>query len=213
MMNDLRDITYTPASGNDISEIARIYYRGFEGHILALFGKIPAPRAAEDLLRFFAALEGGGLIAAKDGERIVGFVWVTQSLSGFIRRMISRGFAFKLLLRWIFGRYEFGGRIFGSVARAIWLFLRTADRYRTAGDANILAVAVDEAYRGRGVGTELVKFALDYLRRCGAPEVRLEVRPDNAPARRVYSKLGFVEKGTLPTAIGGTIVMTKFLIP
>ena len=49
-------------------------------------------------------------------------------------------------------------------------------------------VLVDAAHRGRGIGTQLVRHALDWLDRCGTPTVRLDA---TELGRTVYEKLGF----------------------
>jgi GNAT superfamily N-acetyltransferase len=53
----------------------------------------------------------------------------------------------------------------------------------------IAMVLVDEAVRGRGIGTRLVEHALTHLRRRSIPTVRLDA---TALGRPLYEKLGFV---------------------
>jgi len=50
-------------------------------------------------------------------------------------------------------------------------------------------VLVDEAFRGRGIGTRLVEHALLHLDQCGVPCARLDATPLGRP---LYEKLGFV---------------------
>lgn len=45
-------------------------------------------------------------------------------------------------------------------------------------------------YQKRGLGTELARESLDWIRQTGQ-QVKLEVHKDNYPARRLYEKLGF----------------------
>lgn len=53
-----------------------------------------------------------------------------------------------------------------------------------------LATAVDA--RGRGVGSGLMERAMEESRRLGMASVSLEVRKNNADARRFYDRWGFV---------------------
>lgn len=55
----------------------------------------------------------------------------------------------------------------------------------------IYVVGVADAYRGRGVGTPLLKAGLRRMVERGADRVILYVESDNAPAMRAYEKLGF----------------------
>src|SRR5262245_62056873 len=68
----------------------------------------------------------------------------------------------------------------------------------------VAMVLVDEAVRGRGVGTALMTHALQFLDDCGVRSVRLDATPLGRP---LYEKLGFVAQfelvryaGTLPEA-------------
>jgi GNAT superfamily N-acetyltransferase len=58
----------------------------------------------------------------------------------------------------------------------------------------VAMVLVDEAVRGRGVGTALMRHALAFLDGRGVRSVRLDATPLGRP---IYEKLGFVEEYTL----------------
>ena len=62
--------------------------------------------------------------------------------------------------------------------------------------AQILTVGVLPAARRQGIGEQLVQALLAEAVRRRAGEVLLEVRMDNAAARRLYDKLGFAVIGT-----------------
>lgn len=61
----------------------------------------------------------------------------------------------------------------------------------------ILAVASDPNSRQRGVGRALTEELLHRLRRHRLEEIFLTVASDNTPARSLYAKLGFIEKGVI----------------
>jgi ribosomal-protein-alanine N-acetyltransferase len=56
-------------------------------------------------------------------------------------------------------------------------------------------IAVDPGHRGRGLGRWLLRRTLDDGRRRGCTVARLEVRPSNAAAVRLYRAHGFREVG------------------
>jgi ribosomal-protein-alanine N-acetyltransferase len=62
--------------------------------------------------------------------------------------------------------------------------------------AQILTVGVLPVARRQGIGEQLVQALLAEAVRRRAGEVLLEVRMDNAAARRLYDKLGFTVIGT-----------------
>jgi ribosomal-protein-alanine N-acetyltransferase len=57
-------------------------------------------------------------------------------------------------------------------------------------------VAVAPAWRRRGVGEQLIRFALQEGRESGCSMAVLEVRPSNAAAQALYGKLGFAVTST-----------------
>jgi ribosomal protein S18 acetylase RimI-like enzyme len=71
------------------------------------------------------------------------------------------------------------------VASAIFL-LRRNSRV-----ARLYSIAVSPAARGQGLGAALLRAAARRLRTCGFRAISLEVREDNAAARRLYERLAF----------------------
>ena len=75
-----------------------------------------------------------------------------------------------------------------------------------AGEAHLLNVCIEEAYRCRGIGARLLKHLLRAAASAGAAEAFLEARPSNLAAIRLYQSLGFRQIGVRRgyyQAIGG----------
>jgi ribosomal protein S18 acetylase RimI-like enzyme len=64
--------------------------------------------------------------------------------------------------------------------------------------ARIYSVVVAPQARGRRFAERLVRAAEAEAQRLGLQQIKLEVRADNAAARGLYAKLGFVEARALP---------------
>jgi len=64
-----------------------------------------------------------------------------------------------------------------------------------ADEAHIMAIAVREAYRQRGIGELLLISAIDLATELQAHTVTLEVRVSNTSAQSLYTKYRFIEKG------------------
>jgi RimJ/RimL family protein N-acetyltransferase len=77
-----------------------------------------------------------------------------------------------------------GGRIIGGIDLEVSRF----------GFAEI-GMNVDRDWRGRGVGTALVRAAIDFARSQGLHKLCLEVFPHNTAGITLYTKCGFVEEG------------------
>ena len=59
----------------------------------------------------------------------------------------------------------------------------------------IHTLAVDPDSQGCGIGKFMVKYCIDYAREHGFKAIRLDVVPENIPARRLYERLGFTFAG------------------
>ena len=64
-----------------------------------------------------------------------------------------------------------------------------------ADEAEILTIAVDAAYQGKGVGRALLSENLRQAANAGARAMFLEVARDNPPALALYARFGFVQVG------------------
>ncbi len=62
---------------------------------------------------------------------------------------------------------------------------------------HILNIAVRTDLQGRGIGREILKYALNQLREIGAEEVYLEVRESNSRAIRLYETFGMKASGRI----------------
>ncbi len=60
-----------------------------------------------------------------------------------------------------------------------------------AQELRINNLAIHPVWRGRGIGTRLLRFLLDHAAGQGCREAKLEVRPNNEPALRMYERAGF----------------------
>ncbi|MBQ8803334.1 MAG: N-acetyltransferase [Tyzzerella sp.] len=59
----------------------------------------------------------------------------------------------------------------------------------------IHTLASDPECYGKGTGKRMVDFCIETAKECQKKAVRLDVVPDNIPARKLYEKMGFVFAG------------------
>lgn len=64
--------------------------------------------------------------------------------------------------------------------------------------ADVMNLAVSPDHRRKGIGEKLIKALTRHLQEHGVIALLLEVRVSNAPAIRLYEKLGFVQVGRRP---------------
>ncbi len=63
--------------------------------------------------------------------------------------------------------------------------------------AQLHLVAIDKEQRGKGLGKQLVQYAIDYVVNNNWEKMRLFTRPWNTPMRKVCEKLGFEQEAHL----------------
>lgn len=68
-------------------------------------------------------------------------------------------------------------------------------RHEGMNHVGVLALGVKKEYRGRGLGTRLLKHAIAHAARMGLEKIELEVFESNRLALRLYQEFGFVLEG------------------
>lgn len=79
---------------------------------------------------------------------------------------------------------EEGGGVVGYVTTRL-------DRF--TGIGRIPNLAVDPEYRGRGLGTDLIRYAIEWLRAQGAAMAKIETLVQNERGQALYPRFGFRE--------------------
>ena len=79
---------------------------------------------------------------------------------------------------------EVGGEVVGYVTTRL-------DRY--SGIGRIPNLAVDARSRGRGAGSELIRHALEWMRRQGMSMAKIETLDQNERGQALYPRFGFRE--------------------
>ncbi|MEM2050752.1 MAG: GNAT family N-acetyltransferase [Thermoproteota archaeon] len=93
------------------------------------------------------------------------------------------------------------GRTIGVVAEVDGKVVGNSEVTRGAGDQShvgFLGIIISGGYRDLGIGTRMLETLVEESRRAGLRLLVLDVYASNARARHVYSKLGFMEAGTIP---------------
>lgn len=53
------------------------------------------------------------------------------------------------------------------------------------------ALATEPTLQGNGIGRQIVEYCIDFAQNHGFKAIRLDVVPDNTPAKKLYEKCGF----------------------
>lgn len=120
-------------------------------------------------------------MTAADLEAVIGIEessfeqpWSEQS---FRTELVKNDLAYYLVAR-------VGERVAGY--GGIWVIIN---------EAHLTTLAVERAFRRRGVATAMLQALIDKAVGKGARRITLEVRPSNLAARSLYKKFGFTARG------------------
>ncbi len=142
-----------------------------------------------------------------DGE-LAGYAIFVPSIKRVQRESIRSGAAFRWAIAMLRGGFGVRFSVIPRLLANKIAFLRAGGRYRTKGDAQLLNIAVVPERQGNGIATALIVAGMQTMRQLNVPEVRLEVRPWNDGAVRLYRKTGWREAGKTRDMEGEWLVMT-----
>jgi len=74
-----------------------------------------------------------------------------------------------------------------------WIIRLTTPKIKE-GTVRIDSLAVDKSYRGKGIGTKLIKGVIEFARQNNYSQVLLEVVNTNPMAKALYERMGFKVK-------------------
>ncbi len=201
-------ITYRTATPHDLPAVAGIYLRAFPESLQQLRSPDLTVTAVADVLRAPLAADPECIAVAEAGEEgIVGYIIAPRDAGRIASAALRTGLPLRSLWHWLTGRYHLS---LWGVGHMILDKLHTGRAWRMPGGdvpARVVSVAVHPEWQGRGVGRGLMEAALRRLREAGVAQVRLEVRPENTPARRLYESLGFEAIGEFRDSRGPWVVM------
>jgi glycosyltransferase involved in cell wall biosynthesis/ribosomal protein S18 acetylase RimI-like enzyme len=179
-------VAFRPASPDDAAALARLHREALPEAFLPALGD----RFLRVLYRAMVEDPESVVVVGEAGGRVVGFASGVASVRRFYGRFFRRHglraglVAAPRLLR-------------PAVARRALETARYPARTDGLPEAELLAIAVDRAWRRQGVGEGLAERVVQGLARLGAPELKVVVGADNAGANRFYAGVGFRAAGQL----------------
>ncbi len=204
------EYTFRNAAPGDMEGVARLFMQAFPESLRHYFRQQPAPSVVAEPFRLCLAAEPQGFFVAEapNGE-IAGYLFAPTRTSRIARTALSRGFLLRWFWRWISGQYGIGlVPVKGLITNKLD-FLASARAPKVQAEARILSLAVHPAHQGKGLASHLCRRGLERFDRLGATPVRLEVRPENAPAMALYTKLGFQPVGSTQDGQGEWRIMLR----
>lgn len=203
----------TKVNSQDLTSIGEIFLQAFGGSVKHLFQEEqPNKKAAGDILAVFLLFEPECFMVAREDDMVVGYIIATKNIRTIWMRSLLSGIWLKWLIRWLRGAYGFRIRPLYNLAGNKLLFVRDEKKATKREDyGRILSIAVKEKFQNKGIGKELIKKGLAYLKEQGKTHVKLEVRPSNTAAYKAYTSLEFKVIGKMQDLQGEWVIMLKKL--
>jgi ribosomal protein S18 acetylase RimI-like enzyme len=192
----MSEVEIRDARETDLGEVARLHIEAFPGSVLGELGEEAVRR---NYLWQLTGPHDLTAIVAGDGDRLLGFLFggvFRGSTIGFVKsqRWFLAGQVARhprILLRGVgWNRLVLGARLLARRSVTPQPEQPDAVPRRSLG---VLAIAVDPAAQGRGVGRALMDEASCRARQQGFETMHLTVHPSNAGALSFYRSLGWSE--------------------
>lgn len=206
---DMQEYIIDTARREDIGQIAAIFTESFSDSILFHCGNFPHSLAMEDVfLAVFMAEPQAAFVIRHQGIA-VGYCFAPHYLPRLWLQTVLGGHLLKWTWRWLTGKYGIGLYPIKMLLLNKASFLQSAFTPAKKANARILSIAVAQKFRGKGLASQLMAAAMNYFAVQKVRRIRLEVRPDNLPAIKVYKKFGFLPAGTTSDPQGDWLIMFK----
>jgi len=187
------------ATDDDCPLVASLHAEQIPGGFLALLG----PDFLARLYRRIGRDSGSFLLVADVDGRVAGFIAGSSDV-----RALYRAFLVHDGLAAVLGAAR---RLLGEWRRVIETLRHGAPGATGTGrGTELLAVAVDPAFRGRRIGARLVDAFLAQVRADTGRAAYVVVAADNAPAVGLYRSAGFAEVGDFELHAGTTSLLMQW---
>lgn len=209
--NEDLEISIEQVNGSDIPAIASIFTESFNESVRHhCGGLLPKPQAMQDVFTLvYEAEPQAAFVARAATGQVIGYCFAPTQLPHLWIRALLGGYLVKWALRWLTGKYGFGLHPLRIIVMNKLAFLCSAATPTKKANARILSIAIAAEVRGQGIGNKLFGAAMNYFRLKKATRVRLEVRPENGAAIRLYEKWNFIENGYTVDSQGKWLIMYK----
>ncbi len=202
----MAEVVYRTAGAADLIAVGRVYLRAF-GETLEQFESPDlSPMAMADVAGACMAAEPDCIGVAEVSGEVVGYIIAILDVRRIRREALLRGLPAIWLWRWVTGQYRLTVRAVRHIIADKLSFWHAA-KLPGAGCPRVLSMAVDPEWQRRGIGRGLLPAAIERLRAKECTCVRLEVRPGNEAARRLYEGFGFAPAGRFEDSRGPWDVM------
>jgi ribosomal-protein-alanine N-acetyltransferase len=196
------------AQSQHIDAVAEIFCLAFENSI-TFFAPITqkVKNAMKDIFHLLYSVFGQGFFIAIENNQVYGYIVMADDIKRLWFRAVTSGFLRKAVVSTITGEYGLTLPMLYKVVRNKLLYFRF--EMTTKPSAQVLSIGVHPGHYGKGIGQKLLSKGIKYIESLGSKRIKLEARPDNIPAVKIYEKYGFRIVGETKDLQGNWLIMMR----
>jgi ribosomal-protein-alanine N-acetyltransferase len=148
-----------------------------------------------------------GFMVAVVEEEVCGYIIMADNIKRLWLKAFSSGFLLKMAAGYFSGAYSLKLSTIYKIIKNKLFYMKF--ELFTAVPTQLLSIAVNPKHQGKGIGKRLLEAGIKYIESRGMKQVKLEVRPDNTPAFKLYESFGFRPRGKARDLQGEWIIMVR----
>ncbi|MDD4569835.1 MAG: N-acetyltransferase [Tepidanaerobacteraceae bacterium] len=146
------------------------------------------------------------MVALKDNE-VYGYIVMADDIKKLWTGALTSGFLRKAIMSSISGEYGLTPSTFYKIVQNKLLYFRF--EMTTKPSAQLLSIAVHPNHHSKGIGQKLLAEGIKHMKSLGVKRIKLEARPDNISAVKIYEKHGFHTVGEAKDLQGKWLIMIR----
>jgi len=197
-----------PASNEHIEAVVDIFCSAFENSI-SFFTPINdgLKKAFHHVFSLLLTVFGEGFMVALVEGKVCGYIVMADNIKRLWLHALFSGFLFKMAAELISGVFDLRLSTIYKIIKNKLFYMRF--ELSTDAIAQVLSIAVSPMHQGKGIGRRLLEAGIKHVESLGINKIKLEVRPENTAAVRLYESFGFHPKGKTRDLQGEWLIMVR----
>jgi ribosomal protein S18 acetylase RimI-like enzyme len=185
------EIGYGLVEKKDVNSITKIYLESFPQRVKRWFRKdIYAARFYKDVMDLMRLAYPRTFFAARHNRTLIGYLILRLPNTNLICALFRDFFFFRAAAHALTGRYGFAVAVLRRVFYELLSIRNSRQGDRLNESPHVYVLAVEENYRGMGIGTRLIMQAKSFCRE-SFQHIWLYVDPHEMEVIRLYERIGF----------------------